>query len=102
MDETCKQLIGEVQAPMAHAPERPARVDHEYVRNAVVQNDREGTCAEVSRAIRRRFIAILSAGKNLPCETDEIFTPRRGEIEAFLNTRIFEILQRSFIGIRRR
>ena len=26
MDETCKQLIGEVQAPMACAPGRPARV----------------------------------------------------------------------------
>ncbi|MDD2901729.1 MAG: IS630 family transposase [Syntrophales bacterium] len=37
MDETCKQLIGEVQAPMACAPGRPARVDHEYVRNGVAQ-----------------------------------------------------------------
>ena len=37
MDETCKQLIGEVQAPMVCAPGRPARVDHEYVRNGVVQ-----------------------------------------------------------------
>ena len=37
MDETCKQLIGEVQAPMACAPGRPARVDHEYVRHGVVQ-----------------------------------------------------------------
>jgi len=37
MDETCKQLIGEVQAPMACAPGRPARVDHEYVRHGVAQ-----------------------------------------------------------------
>jgi hypothetical protein len=37
MDETCKQLIGEVQAPMPGAPGRPARVDHEYVRNGVAQ-----------------------------------------------------------------
>ena len=37
MDETCKQLIGEVQAPMVCAPGRPARVDHEYVRNGVAQ-----------------------------------------------------------------
>jgi hypothetical protein len=37
MDETCKQLIGEVQAPMACASGRSARVDHEYVRNEVAQ-----------------------------------------------------------------
>ena len=37
MDETCKQLIGEVQAPAACAPGRPARVDHESVGNEVVQ-----------------------------------------------------------------
>ena len=37
MDETCKQLIGEVQAPLAGAPGRPARVDHEYVRHGVAQ-----------------------------------------------------------------
>ncbi|MFZ5884573.1 MAG: IS630 family transposase [Chloroflexota bacterium] len=35
MDETNKQLIGEVQAPMACAPGRPALIDHEYVRNGV-------------------------------------------------------------------
>jgi len=37
MDETCKQLIGEVQAPLTCAPGRPALVDHEYVRNGVAQ-----------------------------------------------------------------
>lgn len=37
MDETCKQLIGDVQEPIACAPGRPARVDHEYVRNGVVE-----------------------------------------------------------------
>ncbi len=37
MDETCKQLIGEVRDPISCAPGRPARVDHEYVRNGVVQ-----------------------------------------------------------------
>ncbi len=35
MDETCKQLIGEVHQPIPCAPGRPARVDHEYVRNGV-------------------------------------------------------------------
>jgi hypothetical protein len=37
MDESCKQLIGDVQEPMACAPGRPARVDHEYVRNGVAE-----------------------------------------------------------------
>jgi hypothetical protein len=37
MDETNKQLLGEVQAPMACAPGRPALIDHEYVRRGVAQ-----------------------------------------------------------------
>jgi hypothetical protein len=37
MDETCKQLIGEVHEAIACAPGRPARVDHEYVRNGLAQ-----------------------------------------------------------------
>lgn len=37
MDESCKQLIGEVQEPIPAGPGRVARVDHEYVRNGVVQ-----------------------------------------------------------------
>ena len=37
MDETCKQLIGEVHKPLDCAPGRPARVDHEYVRNGVAE-----------------------------------------------------------------
>ena len=37
MDETCKQLIGEVHEPIPCAPGRPARVDHEYVRNGVAE-----------------------------------------------------------------
>jgi len=37
MDETCRQLIGEVQEPIACAPGRPARVNHEYVRNGVAE-----------------------------------------------------------------
>jgi len=35
MDESCKQLIGEVRDPIPCAPGRPARTDHEYVRNGV-------------------------------------------------------------------
>ena len=37
MDETNKQLIGEVRQPLPVAPGRPARVEHEYVRNGVAQ-----------------------------------------------------------------
>jgi len=37
MDETCKQLIGDVREALSCAPGRPARVDHEYVRNGVAE-----------------------------------------------------------------
>jgi len=37
MDESSRQLIGEVAEPIPAAPGRPARVDHEYVRNGVAQ-----------------------------------------------------------------
>ncbi len=37
MDETNKQLIGEVREPLPVAPGRPQRVEHEYVRNGVAQ-----------------------------------------------------------------
>ncbi len=37
MDETCKQLIGDVHEAIACAPGRPERVDHEYFRNGVAE-----------------------------------------------------------------
>jgi hypothetical protein len=37
MDESSRQLIGEVYDPIPAAPGRPARVEHEYVRNGVAQ-----------------------------------------------------------------
>ena len=37
MDETNKQLIGEVREPLPVAPGKPARIEHEYVRNGVAQ-----------------------------------------------------------------
>lgn len=37
MDESSKQLIGEVHAPNAPAPGRGAIIDHEYVRNGTAQ-----------------------------------------------------------------
>jgi DDE superfamily endonuclease len=35
LDETSKQLVGEVVTPLPPAPGRPARQDYEYVRNGV-------------------------------------------------------------------
>jgi len=35
LDETSKQLIGEVQAPLSTGPSQMARYDYEYVRNGV-------------------------------------------------------------------
>lgn len=35
MDESNKQLVGEVHAPLAPAPGRGQIVDHEYVRHGV-------------------------------------------------------------------
>ena len=37
MDESSKQLIGEVRAPIPCKPGQPARLDDEYVRNGVAQ-----------------------------------------------------------------
>jgi len=37
MDESCKQMFGDVCEPIPCAPGRPARVDHEYVRNGVAE-----------------------------------------------------------------
>jgi hypothetical protein len=37
MDETCKQLVGEVHEAIPCGPGRPARVDHEYVRNGIAE-----------------------------------------------------------------
>jgi hypothetical protein len=37
LDETCKQLVGEVAPPIPAAPGHPALLDHEYVRNGVAE-----------------------------------------------------------------
>ena len=37
MDETNKQLIGKVREPLPVEPGKPARIEHEYVRNGVAQ-----------------------------------------------------------------
>jgi len=37
MDESCKQLVGEVCEPIPCAPGQPLRIDDEYVRNGVAE-----------------------------------------------------------------
>jgi len=37
MDESSKQMIGEVREPIPCAPGKPARMDDEYVRNGVAE-----------------------------------------------------------------
>ena len=58
MDETNKQLIGEVQ-PSAYAPGRPALIDHEYVRNGVAQ-----IFLEVEPLAGKRHVAALQHLQN--------------------------------------
>ncbi len=53
MDETCKQLIGEVHEPIPAAPGRPVRYDHEYVRHGVAQ-----IFLEVEPLKGRRHVAV--------------------------------------------
>jgi len=53
MDETCKQLIGEVHEAIPCAPGRPARVDHEYVRNGVAE-----VFIEVEPLTGKRHVAV--------------------------------------------
>jgi hypothetical protein len=37
MDESCKQLVGEVAPELSMVPGRPHRIDHEYVRHGVAE-----------------------------------------------------------------
>ena len=37
MDESCKQLVGEVTPELPQVPGRPRRIDHEYVRHGVAE-----------------------------------------------------------------
>ena len=53
MDESCKQLVGEVRKPVPCIPGRPARMDDEYVRNGVVE-----IFMEVEPLAGRRHVAI--------------------------------------------
>lgn len=53
MDESCKQLIGELHTPVPCSPGKPARIDHEYCRNGVAQ-----IFLEVEPLAGRRHVAI--------------------------------------------
>jgi len=53
MDESCKQMVGEVREPIPCAPGRPARMDDEYVRNGVAQ-----IFMEVEPLAGRRHVAV--------------------------------------------
>lgn len=53
MDESNKQLVGEVHAPIAPAPGRGQIIDHEYVRNGVAE-----IFLEVEPLAGRRHVAI--------------------------------------------
>jgi transposase len=53
MDESCKQLIGEVRTPIPCKPGQPARLDDEYVRNGVAQ-----IFMEVEPLRGRRHVAV--------------------------------------------
>lgn len=53
MDESNKQMIGEVKQPIPCAPGQPARIDHEYVRNGVAE-----IFMEVEPLAGKRHIAV--------------------------------------------
>ncbi len=53
MDESCKQLVGEVRTQIPCKPGQPARLDDEYVRNGVAQ-----IFMEVEPLAGRRHVAI--------------------------------------------
>jgi hypothetical protein len=53
MDESCKQMIGEVREPIPCAPGKPVRIDGEYVRNGVAE-----IFMEVEPLAGRRHVAV--------------------------------------------
>jgi hypothetical protein len=60
LDESCKQLIGEVRHPEPCAPGRIARQDDEYVRNGVVE-----IFLDVEPLAGKRHVAITETRKKL-------------------------------------
>jgi len=73
MDESCKQLVGEVREPMPCVPGRPARTDDEYVRNGVVE-----IFMEVEPLAGRRHVAITEhrTGKDWAMQIKQMLDER--------------------------
>lgn len=53
MDESCKELVGELRQPVPCKPGQPARIDDEYVRNGVAE-----IFMEVEPLACRRHVAV--------------------------------------------
>ena len=53
MDESCKQMVGEVREPIPCAPGKPVRIDDEYVRKGVAE-----IFMEVEPLAGRRHVAV--------------------------------------------
>lgn len=53
MDESCKQMIGEVRKPIPCEPGQPERIDDEYVRNGVAE-----VFMEVEPLVGRRHVMV--------------------------------------------
>lgn len=71
MDESNKQLVGEVHAPIPVAPGHGHIVDHEYVRNGVAT-----LFVEVELQLDRRHVEVterrarqIGRGSSRPCST---------------------------------
>ncbi len=73
MDESGKQLIGEVREPVPCAPGRPARMDDEYVRNGVAE-----IFMEVEPLSGKRHVAITErrTRKDWASQTREMLDER--------------------------
>lgn len=71
MDESNKQLVGEVHPPIAPAPVRGQIVDHEYVRNGVAE-----IFLEVEPLAGRRHVAITErrTRQDWPSSSKECWT----------------------------
>jgi len=73
MDESCKQLIGEVREPIPCAPGEPLRIDDEYVRNGVAE-----IFMEVEPLAGKRHVAVTEhrARKDWAAQIKEMLDER--------------------------
>ncbi len=73
MDESCKQMIGEIRKPIPCAPGKPARIDHEYIRNGVAE-----IFMEVEPLAGKRHVAVTEhrTRKEWAFQIKEMFNDR--------------------------